>query len=344
MPAPENGLPEVMPALLLVLLLDDEDTLLDELDVLPPVPVPALELDDEIEELLDDTGGTTTVPELELDEAALLLDEDLLEDEELVGALEAEDDERLDDEDALLDDEDEATLDDAAEDDETDDEAADDEDLLEDEELAGTLEEAAEEDTLDEEDALLDEALDALDELEAVRSPQKPAEVMLLFAAMALFQDSGEIDTVLPDWLQVAFHSWLSLPSGSSKLPLQSVTAVEPLLVTVMIPQKPVPQSLLSVYDTWIWPEADELLEEALLELLDAALLELDEALLADDEDLLLDELLRLELELAALELELVLPFTVMSRLSRVSLFWSSVVQSSSSKPLVSPLFGFQDQ
>jgi hypothetical protein len=84
-----------------------------------------------------------------------------------------------------------------------------------------------------------------------------------------------------------------------------------------------------------------------LLELaLDAALLELDDE---EDEERLLEELLRLELaalELLAalLELLLVLPFTVIRRLRSVSLFWSSVVQSSSSRPLVSPLLGFQDQ
>lgn len=79
---------------------------------------------------------------------------------------------------------------------------------------------------------------------------------------------------------------------------------------------------------------------------LDAALLELDDE---EEDERLLDallvlELAALELLAALLELLLVLPLTVISRLSRVSLFWSSVVQSSSSRPLVSPLFGFQDQ
>lgn len=248
----------MVPRPLLMLLLEDDETLLDELEVPPPVPVPVLELDDETEELLEEPGGTTTGPVLELDEAALL-DEDLLEDDELVGVLEALEEDTLEaeeDEDALLDDEElPGTLEDAADEDTLE---ADDEDLLEDDELLGTLDDAAEDETLeaDEEDLLDDEELlgaldeaadDELDELDALRSAQKPTEVLLLFAAIALFHDIGVTETVLPLWAQVAFQSWFTLPLGRLKLPFQSLTAVVPVLVTVTWPQKPVPQSLLTV-------------------------------------------------------------------------------------------------
>ncbi len=250
MPAPVKGLPEVVPKLLLVLLLEDEETLLDELDVLPPVPV--LELEEAAEELLDELGGTTLGPELEAEDAALL--EDLLDEDELVGALDEADDDTLeaDEEDLLEDEELLGTLEDAADDDTLE---ADEDDLLEDEELLGVLDEAADDETLDadEEDLLedeellgtLDEAADELEELEALRSAQKPTEVLVLFAGIVLFHDIGVIETLVPLCAQVAFQSWFTLPLGRVMLPFQSLTAVVPELVTVTWPQKPVPQSLL---------------------------------------------------------------------------------------------------
>lgn len=216
MPAPAKGLPEVIPTALPALLEADE---LLPAELLPP-PVAALELEEAAEELLDELGGTTTGTELDADEATAL-DEALLDDEALPGALDAAEDETLEAEDeALLDEALEAVLE----------ELADDEALLDDEALEA------------EEEALLDE-----DEPAAVRSAQKPTEVMLLLAAIDLFQDIADSATLLPFCDQLAFQSWLILPLGSSKLPFQSFTALLPVLLTVTWPQKPVPQSLLSV-------------------------------------------------------------------------------------------------
>ena len=86
----------------------------------------------------------------------------------------------------------------------------------------------------------------------------------------------------------------------------------------------------MALLDEEDWLELT-LLEEDTELLLDEAALE-EEALL---DDTLLD---------AALLLALLPLLAAIRRLSRVSLFWSSVVQSSSSTPPVSPLFGFQDQ
>ena len=72
-----------------------------------------------------------------------------------------------------------------------------------------------------------DDTLEAADEdaeLLAVRSAQNPGEVTLAPAASVPFQDMEDRFTVLPLCVQLAFHSWVILPLGRLKLPLQLVT------------------------------------------------------------------------------------------------------------------------
>ena len=93
------------------------------------------------------------------------------------------------------------------------------------------LEDEAAELETDDEDTL--EAADE-DELLAVRSAQKPGEVTLAPAASVPFQDMEDSVTVLPLCVQLAFHSWVILPLGRLKLPLQLLTAAAPGLRMVI--------------------------------------------------------------------------------------------------------------
>lgn len=94
------------------------------------------------------------------------------------------------------------------------------------------LEDEAAELATDDEDTL--EAADEEDELLAVRSAQKPGEVTLAPAASVPFQDMEDSVTVLPLCVQLAFHSWVILPLGRLKLPLQLLTAAAPGLRMVI--------------------------------------------------------------------------------------------------------------